>query len=131
MRQEGRTGTTAQPHGAARFADQVAHWVVDQRRSRTWTLHLIALAVLLIGAGVLWAEPVIGMVNIWSRSPTFNHQFLILPISMYLVWERRQCLAGAIPRASVLGVLLVAIASVMWLSGRTANVAVVQHFAVV
>jgi exosortase A len=71
------------------------------------------------------------MVRIWSVSASFNHGFLIFPICGYLIWLKRAALANMVPRPSVWGVGVIIGASLCWLMGFVASVALVQQFALV
>lgn len=56
------------------------------------------LAVAAIALTVVWLlgwywSTTVSIVAIWSRSPTFTHGYLILPIVLYLVWRDRARLA--------------------------------------
>jgi exosortase A len=75
------------------------------------------LALLLAGIVLLYWNTAVGMVSIWARSDTFMHAFLVLPISLWLVWQRRQELAEQVPAPSPLWLLPIAAAAVVWLLG--------------
>ena len=91
-----------------------------------------ALAVAGILALVLAFYPTfMSMVNIWVRSETFTHAFLIAPISIWLVWEKREALLTHIPKCSVLGLLALYASGFLWLLGMAVDAAVVQQFSVV
>lgn len=64
-----------------------------------WTVHLAALAGLIVVLGALYARTVAAAVTVWWVSPTFSHCFLIIPVSAYLIWTRRQRLAAMTPTA--------------------------------
>ena len=71
------------------------------------------------------------MVYIWSRSDTFAHGFLILPISLWLIWTRRDLLLPINPRpAWWVGLLLLPL-GFGWLLAWLVDVAVIQQFALV
>ena len=61
-------------------------------RSSLWATALFALCLLF-----LYGQTTLSMIAIWSRSDTFAHGFLILPISLWLIWERRDYLAPLPP----------------------------------
>ena len=95
-------------------------------RSSLWAAGLYCLAVLLIFHQTAWS-----MVYIWSRSETFAHGFLILPISLWLIWTRRDLLVSINPRpAWWVGLLLLPI-GFGWLLAWLVDVAVIQQLSLV
>lgn len=86
----------------------------------TWT----ALAVLLHPTA--WS-----IVQIWERSETFAHGYVILPIALWLVWRDRHALAAveATPDARALWLALPLLA--LWLVARASGVLVVEQYAFV
>ena len=68
---------------------------------------LIALSIVAVGAGVLYRDVAVRLVRAWSVDGDYSHGFLIVPIAIYLGWERRSRLASAVARPSALGLLLV------------------------
>src|SRR3569833_4744808 len=59
---------------------------------RVWRAPLIAVVLAVLALFALYWETVASMAAIWSRSETFTHGYLILPISLYLLWQRRRVL---------------------------------------
>ncbi|MEM9253842.1 MAG: exosortase A [Pseudomonadota bacterium] len=88
-----------------------------------------ALFVILL-LGLYWPTAW-SMVEIWSRSDTFAHGFLILPISMWLIWSRReQLLLQTAQPAPVVALLLLPVVLV-WLLASLVDVSVVRQLALV
>jgi exosortase A len=85
---------------------------------------------LLILLGCYW-QTVVSMAAVWWRSETYAHGMLVFPISLYMIWKRRHTLTQLEPRPSPLGVVLLALACLGWLAAATADVLVVQQFALV
>ena len=54
-------------------------------RISLWAAGFFAVALLLVFYQTTWS-----IVSIWLRSETFTHGFLILPIALWLVWDKRQ-----------------------------------------
>ena len=79
---------------------------------------------------IFW-DTAASMVAVWYRSPTFGHGFLILPISLYLAWQRRQRVALHMPVPSLWGLPLLAVLGFGWLFGTLADVLVVRQLALV
>jgi exosortase A len=92
----------------------------------------VAPGLLLIAAVLLlFRETATAMVGIWTRSETFTHAFLVPPITLWLIWRRRERLAQ-IPRQPM-PLLLLPIAAVcgLWLLGELASVNAATQFALV
>ncbi len=95
-------------------------------RSSLWATALFALCLLF-----LYGQTTLSMIAIWSRSDTFAHGFLILPISLWLIWERRDYLAPLRPAPAPWVALLLAPGALGWLLAWLGDVLVVQQFALV
>lgn len=91
-----------------------------------WVVGLFFLALLTI-----YRETALSMVVIWSRSETFAHGFLILPISLWLIWIRREEIAPVNPEPVWwLSILMIPL-GLAWLLAWLVDVAVVQQLALV
>ncbi|MDX1735747.1 MAG: exosortase A, partial [Halioglobus sp.] len=95
-------------------------------RSSLWLGALFAVALLAI-----YAETVMSMVSIWSRSDTFAHGFLILPISLWLVWNKRDYLKYIAPSPAPWVALLILPAGFAWFLAWLVDVLLVQQLALV
>lgn len=71
----------------------------------------VAAGLLLLG--LLFNKEVVAAVQTWDASTAYNHCFLVIPIALYLLWDRRQDLVGIpvrpMPRALLLGLPLAAV----------------------
>ena len=89
----------------------------------------------LLGVLLVWALAYLGslrdMAAIWSRSDTFAHGFVVLPISAYLIWMQRASLAGARPQPALSVLPLVVLAVLAWVLGRLTSVAALEHVSAV
>jgi len=91
---------------------------------------LIAALVALAVAFAL-RESFLGMAFQWRSSSTFSYGFLVLPISLYLLWRERGRLATVPPEPGWPALLCMAPVAGLWLLGTVLDVNVVQHFAAV
>jgi len=70
----------------------------------------IAIGAGLIALGWLFRDEVIAAVGVWRDSTAYNHCFLVIPIVLYLIWDRRASLHGMpashYPLAALAGVPL-------------------------
>lgn len=96
-----------------------------------WMLTLLVGAGVLGMLGVLYFETFDSVVAIWIRSETYAHGFLILPISLWLIWELRVKLARMVPEPALLPIVLLLPFGFAWLLGSLADALVVQQLALV
>jgi exosortase A len=88
----------------------------------------LTFGVLLILTGVFWPT-FYSMVEIWERSETFTHGYLIFPITAWLLWRQRHELAQVQPRPDLRGLILLAAAGAGWLLADAGSVNVVAQYA--
>jgi exosortase A len=96
-----------------------------------WKQAFLAIAVVELALIGLYFGTASAMVEIWWRSETFNHAFLVPPITLWLIWEKRHALARAAPRPALWLILPLAAVSFGWLLGELSAVNAVTQFALV
>lgn len=89
-------------------------------------LTIFAVSLLFIYAQTTWS-----MVSIWIRSETFAHGFLVLPISIWLVWTRKEHLRIKNLQPAYPVALLLIPPALGWLVAWLVDVSVVQQLALV
>jgi len=94
-----------------------------------WRLSLLALAAGLVGWAALFAEEAAHAVGIWASSAAYNHGWLILPIALWLAWERRHRLAALVPAPSVALAALGLPAAALWFLSERLGVMEGRQFA--
>jgi len=95
--------------------------------ARAWLL--IALA--LLAPFALYFATAKSIVAIWNSSETFAHGYIILPISLWLIWRRRANFAAWPPQPYWPALLLIALAGAAWFAARLGEVQVVMQYAFV
>jgi exosortase A len=96
---------------------------------KAWFLPAALTAgVLVILVGVFWPT-FHSMVEVWERSETFAHGYLIFPISAWLIWRKRDELAQIRPRSDLRGLALLVAAGAGWLLADAGSVNVVAQYA--
>lgn len=98
---------------------------------RHWRLPLATLTAALALLLALMAETVSSMVTVWISATTYNHCFLVLPISLFLIWQRRAVLARLTPVQAWWALIPLAMFAGLWLTGRAGQVMLFQHVALV
>lgn len=97
----------------------------------SWRRAFPALILLLTWTLYLYRDTAIAMVNIWTRSETFTHAFLVPPISLWLIWRQRRVIAIQSPQPNVRVFLLIAFTAFAWLLGDLAAVNSITQLALV
>ena len=96
-----------------------------------WALHLATLATIFVAMGGIFFRDIKAAVVVWWEYPAYSHCFLILPISAWLIWERRSLLISDRPVSSP-AALFAAIPCVMlWFVGEFASVTEFRQFSIV
>ena len=90
--------------------------------STPWRLSLAALGLVLLGILLLFRDTFAAMGDIWSRSETFAHAWLVPPIVLWLAWRRRTALALFTPAPQPWMIVPMAFIAAAWLVGDTAGV---------
>jgi exosortase A len=93
------------------------------------TLVILTVAWLLVI--YLFSDTVLSAAAQWRHSQTFSHCFLILPITLYLMWRQRERIIGLAPAPNYWGLPLLGLIGAAWLLGHIGVVLVVQQLAVV
>ncbi len=79
----------------------------------------------------LYQDTVSAMLVIWSRSETFNHCFLVLPIVAWLIWRRRETIQQNQVKPGFVALGLVLLLGLAWLLGELAAVNSVTQLSLV
>jgi len=94
---------------------------------RPLAIWFVAVLLLL----VMYRDTAWAIVQIWERSETYAHAFVVPPISLWLTWRLRGQLAGLQARPAPACALLMAVLALGWELGSMAQVAALQHFMLV
>ena len=89
---------------------------------RLWTVAATVLAIGALAFGFAFHVEVVRAIAVWNESTAYNHCFLILPISAYLIWERRQAIAARAPHPAVWPLLAMLPVAVVWLFAAQAQI---------
>lgn len=98
---------------------------------QSWRVQaILTVAMVLATLGLFW-QTAHSMVDIWWRSETFAHGFLIVPISLWLIWSKRKTLATLQPMPNLWGMVPLFGLVLLWLISNLVDILVIQQFALV
>ncbi|WP_295991402.1 exosortase A [Rugamonas sp.] len=89
---------------------------------------LIVLLILLLPLAAYW-HTAASIVAIWERSDTYAHGYVILPITLWLVWRRRDALRQMPLQPCWPALAALALCGAAWLAGELGGVQVVSQYA--
>jgi len=94
-----------------------------------WRLPLLALGLGVLAWVVLFRAEILHAISTWESSTTYNHCWLILPISIWLAWERRHRLTLLLPAPAPWFALLALPATTLWLVAERMGIMEGRQFA--
>jgi exosortase A len=83
-----------------------------------WRPAAVSLGVGLLLLGALFNTEVETAVQTWNASTAYNHCFLVIPIALYLLWDRRADLSGIAARPMPVALLLALPVGCAWLAAE-------------
>ncbi|MEO8837745.1 MAG: exosortase A [Herbaspirillum sp.] len=105
------------------------HQIAESSPIGRWRLTLLVIA--LLAPFFIYFGTAKSIVHIWDSSETFTHGYVILPISLWLIWRRRKTLPTEAIAPYWPGLLLLAVCGFGWLLADVASVQVVRQYAFV
>jgi len=96
-----------------------------------WTLYLAALATIVAVMGAIFFRDIKAAVEVWWNFPAYSHCYLIIPISAWLIWERRSALSSDRPACSPLALFAAIPCLLLWFVGEFASITEFRQFAIV
>ncbi len=104
--------------------------IAQAATQRHWRAFGLVMLVLVAVLAVFWPT-LRAMAEIWNRSETFTHGWLVIPAFVWFAWERRQRLATIPLRPFWPGLIAVGLIGFGWLVANAASVAVVEQLAMI
>jgi len=96
----------------------------------TWVRSCVILSCCLFFILFLYWPTGAAIVSLWHTS-MFSHGFLIVPVSMYLIWTRREHLRLLTPTPAFWAIPILLLLSFAWLLAHLAAIGVVEQFCLV
>lgn len=109
----------------------IQHTMTQQESDNLWKQKLLLLLLSVLFLSLIFFNTIDSMVQTWLRSETFTHGFLILPISLYLIWMNKKPLMNIAPATQLWALPLIALVAFGWLLASLVDVLVFQQWAFV
>jgi exosortase A len=95
------------------------------------SLKWLLIAAALLAPFLFYVDTAQSIVSIWNSSETFAHGYIILPISLWLIWRRREIFSEMPPTPFWPALLLLLACGFAWLLAELGGVQVVRQYAFV
>lgn len=92
---------------------------------------MVLIALALLAPFALYFGTVHSIVAIWNSSETFAHGYVILPISLWLLWRKRENFSLYPPQPWAPALALLAVLGLGWLAAQLGEVQFVSQYAFV
>jgi exosortase A len=89
---------------------------------------VVLILVALLAPFALYFGTVASIVSIWDSSETFAHGYVILPISLWLIWRRRANFSALPPTPHWPALILLALLGLCWLAAHIGEVQVITQY---
>ncbi|WP_319525826.1 exosortase/archaeosortase family protein [uncultured Desulfosarcina sp.] len=90
----------------------------NEERSSKIISWAVQIGMLVTAFGYLYAHTIAKLVNDWKTDDNFSHGFLIPLICAFMVWQKKNTLAGMKIGSSLIGIAIILIAMSMHLAGN-------------
>lgn len=98
---------------------------------KIWKIPLLLIAFLLVSLFLIYYPSTVSFIKTWNSSETFTHGYLILPISLWLVWHNKSHFYHLRPKPNYYVIPVLLLGSFGWLIAYYVDVQVVQQLALV
>ena len=92
---------------------------------------LPVLAVALAVFALLFGDEIIAAVGVWSASTAYNHCFFVLPIALWLAWDRRTAARGLVAQPTVWPALAMLPLALGWFAAERLGIMEGRQFAAI
>lgn len=92
-----------------------------------WRKGLILFGLSAAGLIAIYWQTVWSIVEIWMRSDTYSYGLIIIPLSIYMMWSRRDILDDYRPSADFRALPLILGASLIWTASNAVHVLYFQQ----
>jgi exosortase A len=96
-----------------------------------WQKPLTILAALILAFAIAFWQSWLSIISIWYHSTIFTHGFLVLPASLWLIWNKRELYLRLRPEHGYWAISASLACGFVWLASGLVKVLVLQQFALV
>ncbi|MDX2507686.1 MAG: EpsI family protein [Gammaproteobacteria bacterium] len=105
-----------------------SHRESSMPQGETWRIAGVSIITLLLLTFVLYQQSILYLVGKWNQleGGDYGHGYLILAISIYLIFYNRQRLRALIPCLEYRAIVAVVLASILWMMAALVGIEILQ-----
>lgn len=96
-----------------------------------WHKQLTLISFSLLAFLLVYSNSLLNLFDFWMKSGSYGHGILIPPITMYLIWLKKESLANYQAKPQPLGLLPLFILSICWLIAIETNIQTIERIALI
>ena len=96
-----------------------------------WIKALMSCAIVVFTITAFYYQTIDSLISVWATSETFAHGFIIAPISLWLIWDKRERLFTLVPTPAFIPLIAIFASGVGWALANVTGIVLVQQLAVV
>lgn len=97
------------------------------------SLRVASASLMIVGLFMLllFKTEVNGALTVWIASSAYNHCFLIIPMALYLIWDRRMVVGQLTARPTIFALPIILVLSLAWIFAVGLGILEVRQFLVI
>jgi exosortase len=100
---------------------------ISKISDNSWLASIVLLSVIGVVFVIAYFDSIKDLFIFWDESSTYGHGVLLLPISGYLIYKGRDELVKLEPHFTVVGIIALLIAIVLWLMSNLISIQLLVH----
>ena len=92
---------------------------------------LVLIFFIILGVPALFYQTTFAMAEVWWVNETYTHGFLIFPITIWLIWEKRDNLSKLYPAPEPLALIITLLVSCLWLISALIDIKVIMQLSMI
>jgi len=92
---------------------------------------LIGIVSIILLIPLIFLDTTLAMAHVWTVNETFTHGYLIFPISLWLIWQKRNAIAQVQVHSEPGVFILLMPLLLLWFVGNTVDVQIAQQLAMI
>ena len=91
----------------------------------------LLIFLIVLGVPALFYQTTFAMAKVWWVNETYTHGFLIFPITIWLIWRKKDNLSRLYPAPEPLALIITFLLSCLWLISALIDIKVIMQLCMI